>query len=38
MCVRIHLSLPFEKHSHFARGIQTSAVDAEDNFETSLAV
>ena len=32
------LSLPFVKYSHFAPGIQTSAVDAGDNFETSLAV
>ena len=38
MCILIHLSLPFEKHSHFARGIQTFVVDAGDNSETSLAV
>ena len=38
MCATIHLSLPFEKHLHFAHGIQTSAVGAGDNFETSLAV
>ena len=38
MCATIHLSLPFEKHLQFAHGIQTSAVGAGDNFETSPAV
>lgn len=38
MCATIHLSLPFQKHLQFADGIQTTAVGAGDNFETSLAV
>ena len=38
MCATIHLSLPFEKHLQFAHEIQTSALGAGNNFETSLAV